>query len=53
MLCDNNMTVEGETEAEDCDKGYSFQDGAQSSVDPVEHTGLTGNHLFCHHFSAV
>ncbi len=43
----NNMIVEDEYEADNCDNAYLF------TVDPVEHTDLTDSRLFSNHLSTI
>ncbi len=47
----NNMIIEDEYEAEDCDNDqYFFEDDDTFTGDPVEHTDLS---LFFHHLSTI
>ncbi len=49
----NNMIVEDEYEADDCDNEYLFEDDDTFTVDPVELTDLTDSHLFSNHLSTI
>ena len=49
----NNMIVEDEYEADDCDNDYLFEDEDTFTVDSVEHTDLTDRHLFSKHLSTI
>ncbi len=47
----NNMIVEDEYEADDCDTDYLFEDDDTFTVDPVECTDLTDSHLPSDHIT--
>ncbi len=49
----NNMIVEDEYEADNCDNTYLFDDGDTLTVDPVERTNLTDSRLFSNHLSTI
>ncbi len=49
----NNMIVEDEYEADDCDNDYFFEDDDTFTVDPVEHTDLADSCLFSNHLSTI
>ena len=49
----NNMIVEDEYEADDCDNDYLFEDEDTFTVDSVERTDLTDSHLFSKHLSTI
>ncbi len=49
----NNMIIEDECEAEDCNNNYLFEDDDTFTADPVEHTNLTDSRLFSKHLSTI